>query len=178
MAELSTLARPYAKAAFEYAVVANNLQGWSNSLKTAAAVSQEDKVLRLLSSPSYTSAEQAKQAIEICGEAINEKVGGFLLVLAENKRLRLLPQISKQFELLKANREKTIDVSVVSAVQLSDEQKNKLASALSAKLEREVNMEASVDASLIGGAVVRAGDTVIDGSICGRLNKLAQALHS
>ena len=99
-------------------------------------------------------------------------------VLAENKRLGLLPQISKQFEALKANREKTIDITVVSAVQLSDVQKNKLASALSAKLEREVNMQASIDVSLIGGAVVRAGDIVIDGSICGKLSKLAQVLYS
>jgi F-type H+-transporting ATPase subunit delta len=178
MAELSTLARPYAKAAFEYAVDAVDLKGWSDSLKAASAVSQEEKVVRLLGSPGYTSAEQATKTIEICGDAINEKARRFLLVLAENKRLILLPQISKQFEALKANREKTIDVSVVSAVQLSDVQKNKLASALSARLEREVNMQASVDANLIGGVVVRAGDAVIDGSICGRLSKLAQVLHS
>ena len=98
--------------------------------------------------------------------------------MAENKRLKLLPQISKQFETLKANREKTIEVSVVSAVELNDIQKNTLASALSAKLEREVNMQVSVDTALIGGAIIRAGDTVIDGSICGRLTTLAQALHS
>ena len=178
MAELSTLARPYAKAAFEYAVDAADLKGWSDSLKAASVVSQEEKVVQLLGAPGYTSEQQATNTIEICGDAINEKAQGFLRVLAENKRLGLLPQISKQFEALKANREKTIDITVVSAVQLNDVQKNKLASALSAKLEREVNMQASVDVSLIGGAVVRAGDTVIDGSIRGKLSKLAQVLHS
>jgi len=178
MAELSTLARPYAKAAFEYAVNAKDLQGWSDSLKTVAAICQNDKVVSLLNSPSITLVQQAKRTIEICGDEINLKTQGFISVLAENKRLKLLPQISKQFEMLKANREKTIEVSVVSAVELSNTQKNTLASALSAKLEREVNMQVSVDAALIGGAIIRAGDTVIDGSICGRLTTLAQALHS
>jgi len=178
MAELSTLARPYAKAAFEYAVDAKDLQGWSDSLKTVAAVCQNDKVVSMLNSPSITLVQQAKRTIEICGNEINLKTQGFISVLAENKRLKLLPQISKQFEALKANREKTIEVSVVSAVELNDIQKNTLASALSAKLEREVNMQVSVDTALIGGAIIRAGDTVIDGSICGRLTTLAQALHS
>jgi len=178
MAELSTLARPYAKAAFEYAVAGKNLKSWSNSLKVVAAVCQNEKVVNLLSSPSSTSAQQAELTIEICGDEINEKTKGFISVLAENKRLKLLPQISKQFETLKDNREKTIDVDVVSAIKLSDKQKNTLASALSAKLEREVNMQVSIDTSLIGGAVIRAGDTVIDGSICGRLTTLAQVLHS
>ena len=178
MAELSTLARPYAKAAFEYAVDAKDLQGWSDSLKTVAAVCQNDKVVSMLNSPSITLVQQAKRTIEICGNEINLKTQGFISVLAENKRLKLLPQISKQFEALKANREKTIEVSVVSAVELNDIQKNTLASALSAKLEREVNMQVSVDTNLIGGAVIRAGDTVIDGSICGRLTTLAQVLHS
>ena len=120
MAELSTLARPYAKAAFEYAVDAKDLQGWSDSLKTVAAVCQNDKVVSMLNSPSITLVQQAKRTIEICGNEINLKTQGFISVLAENKRLKLLPQISKQFETLKANREKTIEVSVVSAVELND----------------------------------------------------------
>jgi F-type H+-transporting ATPase subunit delta len=114
MAELSTLARPYAKAAFEYAVAGKNLKGWSNSLKILVAVCQSERVLSLLSSPSSTSAQQAKLMTEICGDEINEETKGFVSVLAENKRVKLLPQISKQFEALKDNREKTIDVDVVS----------------------------------------------------------------
>ena len=136
MAELSTLARPYAKAAFEYAVAGKNLKDWSNSLKILVAVCQSERVLSLLSSPSSTSAKQAKLMTEICGDEINEETKGFVSVLAENKRVKLLPQISKQFEALKDNKEKTIDVDVVSAIKLSDKQKNPLASALSAKLER------------------------------------------
>ena len=178
MAELSTLARPYAKAAFEYAADANNLQGWSNSLAIVAAVTQQHVVVKLLSSPSYTAAQQAEKTIDVCGDEIDDKVRGFMRVLAENHRLKLLPQISQQFEVLKANREKTVDVCVISASEISAEQQNKLASALSAKLEREVNMQVSIDDTLIGGAVIRAGDTVIDGSIRGRLSKLSEALNS
>ena len=178
MIELTPLARPYAKAAFEYAVADKNLKGWSDSLKILAAVCQTERVINLLSSPSFTSAQQANLTIEICGNEIDQKTKGFISVLAENKRLKLLPQISRQYETLKDNRERTIDVDVVSAIKLSDKQKNTLANALSAKLEREVNMRVSIDTSLIGGAVIRAGDTIIDGSICGRLRTLAQVLHS
>lgn len=178
MAELSTLARPYARAAFEYAADAGDLQGWSASLAVAAAVAQQDAVVKLLGSPSYTAAQQADKVTHICGDALTPKVLKYVQVLAENHRLQLLPQIYQQFEVLKANREKTIDVNVVAAQQISSEQQEKLASALSAKLERTVNMQVTVDSSLIGGAVVRAGDTVIDGSIRGRLAKLAEALNS
>jgi len=178
MAELSTLARPYAKAAFQYAADASDLQGWSDSLAVAAAVAAQDVVVKLLSSPSYTATQQAEKTIEVCGDALNEKSRSFVQVLAENRRLQLLPQIYQQFEVLKANREKTVEVSVVSASEISTEQQDKLASALSSKLERQVNMQVSIDDSLIGGIVVRAGDTVIDGSIRGRLAKLAEVLNS
>ncbi|WP_438957582.1 F0F1 ATP synthase subunit delta [Porticoccus sp.] len=178
MAELSTLARPYAKAAFEYAAEAGDLQNWSDGLAVAAAVAQQNVVEKLLSSPTYTAAQQAEKVITVCGDALSGKMLNFIRVLADNHRLKLLPQIYQQFEILKANREKTVEVNVVSAMEITAEQQEKLASALSAKLERTVNMQMSIDSTLIGGAVVRAGDTVIDGSIRGRLSKLAEALHS
>ena len=178
MAELSTLARPYAKAAFEYAAEAGDLQSWSDSLAVAAAVTQHSVVEKLLSSPTYTAAQQAEKVIAVCGDTLSGKTLNFIQVLADNHRLRLLPQIYQQFEVLKANREKTVEVNVVSAREITAEQQEKLASALSAKLERTVNMQVSIDSTLIGGAVIRAGDTVIDGSIRGRLSKLAEALHS
>jgi F-type H+-transporting ATPase subunit delta len=178
MAELSTLARPYAKAAFEYAADAGDLQGWSDSLAVAAAVAQQDAVEKLLSSPSFTAAQQAEKMVQICGDSMSPKALNFVQVLAENHRLQLLPNIYQQFEVLRANREKTLEVTVTAAAEISSEQQEKLASALSAKLERTVNMQVSIDSSLIGGAVVRAGDTVIDGSIRGRLAKLAEALNS
>ena len=178
MAELSTLARPYAKAAFEYAAQAGELQSWSDSLATAGSVAQQPNVVKLLSSPSVTAQQQATALIEICGDALDERGQNFLTVLSENHRLQLLPEISLQFDVLKANREKSVDVELVAAHELDAEQQQKLSDALSAKLERKVNMQVSLDKSLLGGAVIRAGDLVIDGSIRGRLAKLAESLHS
>jgi F-type H+-transporting ATPase subunit delta len=175
---LSTLARPYAKAAFEYAAQAGELQNWSDSLATAGAVAQQPSVVKLLSSPSVTAQQQATALIEICGDALDEKGQNFLTVLSENHRLQLLPEISLQFDVLKANREKAVDVELVAAHELDAEQQQKLSDALSAKLERKVNMQVSLDKNLLGGAVIRAGDLVIDGSIRGRLAKLAESLHS
>ena len=178
MAELSTLARPYARAAFEYAAQAGELQSWSDSLSTAGTVAQQPSVVKLLSSPSFTAQQQATALIEICGDALDERGQNFLTVLSENHRLQLLPEISLQFDILKANREKAVDVELVAAHELDAELQQKLSDALSAKLERKVNMQVSLDKSLLGGAVIRAGDTVIDGSIRGRLAKLAESLHS
>ena len=178
MAELSTLARPYAKAAFEYAAQAGELQSWSDSLATAGSVAQQPNVVKLLSSPSVTAQQQATALIEICGDALDKRGQNFLTVLSENHRLQLLPEISLQFDVLKANREKAVDVELVAAHELDAEQQQKLSDALSAKLERKVNMQVSLDKNLLGGAVIRAGDLVIDGSIRGRLAKLAESLHS
>ncbi len=178
MAELSTLARPYARAAFEYADAKGELQGWSETLALLAAIAQQDAIVRLLMSPNYTAKEQAEKLISVCGDDLSTQVQNYIGVLAENRRLLLLPEIQQQFEVLKADREKSVDVSVESAIELTGEEQEKLAKALSARLAREVNMQVSVNKSLLGGAVVRAGDTVIDGSIRGRLAKLAEALNS
>ena len=178
MAELSTLARPYAKAAFEFAADAGDLQGWSKSLATAGAIAQQPTVIKLLSSPSSTAQQQAAAVTEICGEDLSPTGQNFIAILSENRRLQLLPQISHQFEIMKANREKAVDVDVVAAQEMDADQQQKISDALSAKLERKVNMQVSLDKSLLGGAVIRAGDTVIDGSIRGRLTKLAESLNS
>jgi F-type H+-transporting ATPase subunit delta len=178
MAELSTLARPYAKAAFEYAVEAKDVQGWSDSLSLAASVAQQSTVEKLLSSPSATAAKQAEAVNDICGDELATACQNFISILSENRRLQLLPQISQQFEIMKANLEKAVDVDVVSASKLNAAQQKALSEALSAKLERKVNLQVSLDKSLLGGAVIRAGDTVIDGSIRGRLTKLAESLNT
>ncbi len=178
MAELSTLARPYAKAAFEYAAAADHLQAWSASLALTARVAVEPNVAALLSSPSHTSEQQAEAVIGLCGEQLAAPQQNFIRVLAENNRLALLAHISQQFDVLKANRERAVEVEVVAAVELDDAQQQKLSDALAAKLDRKVNMQVSIDKSLLGGALIRAGDTVIDGSIRGRLAKLAESLNS
>ena len=178
MAELTTLARPYAKAAFEYAQAHQQLAPWSAMLGLAAAVSQDDTIQRMLTAPRLTSTDKATAFIEVCGDKFNEQVRNFVHVVAENDRLALFPEIAELFELLKADQEKSVDVDVTSAFALNEEQQDKLAKVLSARLGREVRLHAAEDATLIGGVVIRAGDLVIDGSVRGKLAKLAEALKS
>jgi F-type H+-transporting ATPase subunit delta len=177
MAELSTLARPYARAAFEYAS-SGDLAIWSQELAVASAVAGTEKMVEVLSSPSLTSDQQAATFIEVCGDELSAKTKNFIKVLAENKRLSLLPQIAALYEEFKANREKSVEVEVSSAFELDAQIQEKLATALSGKLERDVNMSTIIDKTLLGGVVIRAADVVIDGSIRGRLNKLAEAMNS
>ncbi|MFI2811106.1 MULTISPECIES: F0F1 ATP synthase subunit delta [Microbulbifer] len=178
MAELSTLARPYAKAAFAYAQEASDLGGWSTALATAAAVSQSEKVGEMLENPQLTSDERADKFLSICSDDLSESGKNFIRLLAENHRLPLLPEIYELFEELKAQAEASLEVEVVSARPLSEAQAQQLTQALSKKFEREVHLHGSVDESLLGGAIIRAGDTVIDGTVRGRLAKLAEAMNS
>ena len=178
MAELSTLARPYAKAAFEYAVEAKDLQGWSANLALAGAVTEQPAMTKLLGSPSATAEQLAEAVVGICGDQLLVSCQNFIIILSENRRLPLLPQISQQFEIMKANRERAVDVDVATAHELDAKQQQTLSDALSAKLARKVNLQVNIDKSLLGGAVIRVGDTVIDGSIRGRLTKLAESLNS
>ncbi|HRL94857.1 MAG: F0F1 ATP synthase subunit delta [Pseudomonas sp. PGPPP3] len=178
MAELTTLARPYAKAAFEYAQAHQQLANWSAMLGLAAAVSQDDTMQRVLKAPRLTSTEKATTFVEVCGDKFDAQARNFLSIVSENNRMELLPEIADMFELYKAEQEKSVDVDVTSAFALNDEQQDKLAKVLSARLGREVRLHAAEDASLIGGVVIRAGDLVIDGSVRGKLAKLAEALKS
>lgn len=178
MAELSTLARPYAKAAFEYARDKSELAQWSEQLATCAAVAADDGMGAVLDNPSLTDEQQANTMNEVCGDATGAEVKNFVTILSSNKRLALLPEIHSQFELFKASQEKSVDVEVVSAFDLNDATANKLADVLGKKLEREVKVSTSTDKDLLGGVLIRAGDLVIDGSVRGRLNKLAEALNS
>jgi len=178
MAELSTLARPYAKAAFQAAVDANALEQWSEMLTYSSAVTQNEDVVKLLSNPGLTGQQQAQTLIEVCGDKLNEAGQNLVSVLAENKRISLLPQILEQFEHLKAEQEKSVDVEIVSAFEVADETKQKLTQALKAKLAKDVRVTTSVDETLVGGAIIRAGDLVVDGSVRGKLAKLAEAMNS
>ena len=147
-------------------------------LGLAAAVSQETTIQHVLKAPRLTSEEKANTFVEVVGEKFDASVSNFIHVLSENSRLVLLPEIAELFELYKAEQEKSIDVEVTSAFALNTEQQDKLAKVLSARLSREVRLHAAEDASLIGGVVIRAGDLVIDGSVRGKLAKLAEALKT
>lgn len=176
MAELSTLARPYAKAAFEHADGVNKLADWSTMLNAVAAICLDQKVAGLLSDPSLSKQVLTKQFVDVCGDSLSLEGQNFIGVLSENKRLALLPFINEQFQLLKAEKERSIDVSVETAFPLAEPEAEQLKQALAKSLNCEVQLEASVNESLIGGAVIRAGDTVIDGSIKSKLSKLSASL--
>ena len=178
MAELTTLARPYAKAAFEYAETAEQLDAWSQALRTLAAVIVDPKVSVRLSDPLATAEQHAQTLMELMGSELDPKVQNYIRNLATNKRLPLLAEISGLFDLMKANSEQILDVKISSAFELSDAQKSSLSDALSRNLQRKVTLECNTDAGLIGGVTIHAGDTLIDGSVKGRLAKLNEAIAS
>lgn len=178
MAELTTLARPYAKAVFAEAQEKSALDAWSSDLATLAAFAADADMAKVLVHPSLTAQQQAQALIDVCGDKLNDAAKNLVAVLAENKRLPLLPEIAALYEEFKAQLQNTVDVVVTSAFELSSEQAEKLAQALKAKLQCDVRMTSEIDESLIGGAIIRAGDLVIDGSVTGKLSKLAEAMKS
>jgi F-type H+-transporting ATPase subunit delta len=178
MAEPTTLARPYAKAAFEYALTANKLQSWFEALEVSAAVAEQDQVKKALATSGLSAEQKASVFVQVIGDSLDEKVKNFIRTLASNKRLALLPYIRDLFAKMKAQQEKTIEVEITAAYELPVDLINKLAQSLSAKLNRKIDVNSSVDASLLGGVVIHTGDMVIDGSVRGRLAKLAEALKS
>lgn len=178
MAELSTLARPYAKAVFKAAVEAGEVQAWSDMLVLASNVTLNADMKKVINHPGLTGQQHAQALIEVCGDKLNTTGQNLVSVLAENKRILLLPEILEQFEHLKAELEKSVDVLIISAFEVSDESKQKLTDALKAKLAKDVHVTTTVDPTLVGGAIIRAGDLVIDGSVRGKLAKLADAMNS
>ncbi|WP_315984221.1 F0F1 ATP synthase subunit delta [Aliamphritea spongicola] len=177
MAELNTVARPYTKAAFEHALDKNTLDQWSEMLATTAAVSQDPVMQLVLGNPAQTSEQKAEAMIDVCQEQMTAETK-ISFLLAENQRLALLPEISAQFEQLKASQQKSVDINVTTAFDLGEQQQQKLTQALSTKLGCEVSLTSEVDKSIIGGVIVRTEDLVIDGSVRARLAKLAEALSA
>lgn len=177
MAEQSTLARPYAKAAFEAAKAASALSNWSESLATLAAVSLDEKVQDALADPAALANENVDVLVSIAPEA-GEVVKNLLTALADQKRLALLPNVYEQFEKFRADEEQSVVVTVTSAYALSAKQEDGLKEKLKSKLGRDVQLVTELDESLIGGAIIRTDNMVIDGSVTGKLTKLAEAMYS
>lgn len=178
MAELITLARPYARAAFETARAEDAMAQWSETLAFAAQVANDSDMRELLANPRVSDERKADLLIELCGRRLSGSAENFIKLLAENRRLALLPQIQALFEQARAELERTVDIEISTPYELTEEQQQKLSQALSNKLERKVSLATTVDPSLIGGVIVRAGDMVIDASVRGRLTKMAEALGS
>jgi F-type H+-transporting ATPase subunit delta len=178
MADKSTIARPYAKAAFQEARDHKRLGPWSEALQTAAAVVSDSRVEALLGNPRVTPEELAALVSDTAGPQLDDEGRNFVRTLADNRRLSLLPEISARFDELKGEAEGVVDVTVTSAAPLDESQRSKLAAALERRLGRSVRLQCATDPALIGGAVLRAGDMVIDGSLRGRLERIAYALAS
>jgi len=174
MADRSTIARPYAKAAFADAKSAGALDAWSTMLERGAAVVTDPRVAALSGSPKVTPAQLAELVTQVAGTSgTGENGSNFLRLLADSRRLGFLPEIARRFQTLKDEAEGTVDVTVTSAAAMPDAEREKIATALAKRFNRKVRVHAKVDPSLIGGAVVQAGDTVIDGSLKSRLERMA-----
>ncbi len=178
MAEAATIARPYAKAAFEFARDAKLLAPWSESLRLAAGLVSDVRVAELLTSPKLSEDQAVGFFAGFHTGAAGVHWQNFVRLLVENKRTAVLPQIAERYELLRAAYENELDVLVTSAVPLDDAQRGKLAASLKKRLHRDIRITTALDPALLGGAVIRAGDLVIDGSIQGRLQRLTSDLGS
>ncbi|NKQ13457.1 F0F1 ATP synthase subunit delta [Pseudomonas sp. SST3] len=178
MINTQTLARPYAKAAFEFASAAGRIDAWSGMLSLAAVAVDVPQVAELLKNPRLTSESKVQTLVQLLGSDIDEAFRNFVSTLGDNDRLDVLPTIRELFEELKAEAEKTLDVEVQTAFELTPAQLQTLAAALSKRLDRTVNPQQVVNPALIGGVVIRAGDVVVDGSVRGKLSQLAESLKS
>lgn len=176
MQELATLARPYAKAVFKLSQENNALENWSLWLKQLALAISYTQLKDVISNPLVSEAEKVSIFLAVT-ENSDEKVKNFLQLLAENKRLPLLSAISEQYEFLKFQHENAVQATVISAVKLSDAQLETLKGKVKDRLKKEIQLRAIVDESIIGGVIIKAGDLVIDSSIRGKLNQLAEQIH-
>ena len=185
MADNNTIARPYAEAVFELARGANALDAWSEALRIAAALLEDGQVVSFLGNPSLTEQKRLEFLTGLLQRAAGDSSvlagadrqgANFLKLVLENGREAVLPEVASHFEALKAEVENTVDVTITSAAPLNERQKRTIADALKKRLGRQVRLETKLDENLIGGAVIRAGDVVIDGSLRARLEGLANAL--
>jgi F-type H+-transporting ATPase subunit delta len=176
MADKLTIARPYARAAFQEARGEERLTQWSDSLKVAAQVVKDPRVENLLGNPQVSPEQLAQLLIDIAGPQLGEHGANFVRTLAANGRLAYLPEIATLFDTFKDEAQGVADVTVTAAAALDANQQQKLAAALEKRLKRKVRLHVELDPQLIGGAVVRSGDLVIDGSLSTRLARIAYEL--
>ncbi len=177
MSEFTTVARPYAKAAFDFAVEHQSIDRWQTMLAFSADVARDEQVADILSGAKAPEAVSST-FIAICGDQLDENGQNLIKVMANNKRLKALPAVLEQFIQLRDAYEATAEVDVISANELSEEQLTKISAAMEKRLSRKVKLNCKIDKSVIAGVVIQAGDMVIDGSVRGRLDRLADVLQS
>jgi F-type H+-transporting ATPase subunit delta len=179
MSETNTVARPYAKAIFKHALDANQLAHWSIILRDMAMLIEQPDAKSFLSNPATTIDQKVQLLMIVCtstNKDHSQSAENIVRALVENRRQLILPDIFAQYEALRAEQEKTLNVSVTSFATLTQEEQTSLIASLSKRLQRQVTLEINIDKSLLGGAIIQAGDLVIDGSVRGQLNKLSTNL--
>jgi F-type H+-transporting ATPase subunit delta len=176
MSEALTTARPYAQAAFEEAQKLSDLKGWSEVLLALAEAVTYPEIRNVISSPRVVKAQLDGLLVDVLGGKLKPQQVNFIKVLAENQRLLICPEIASIFEVLKSEAEKSVNVVVDSAFELSAAQQEKIVSSLKKRMGREIKLTCKVNKDLLGGVVIRAGDKVIDGSARTRLSEMATAL--
>lgn len=176
MSELITAARPYARAVFEFAHAESGLDNWSEQLSFMATIVVDPAMSKLLDNPKLTKEKQAEMFAHVCGDKIDKHAMNLVKLLAENGKLSVLPEIAELYEEFKAEDEGLVEAEVVSALEISVDQEKAIAASLKKRLGRDVHITTRIDESLMGGAIIHAGDLVIDGSLTGRLAKVTTAL--
>ena len=176
MTNLSSIARPYALAAFEYAREKQQLPAWKAFLEAASYAAREPAVVKLLTNPEIISSKLYDLFQDVLASMLDNERKNFLLLLAQSKRFMALPAISDLFNAHYAALEKTSNVRVITAIAIQDEFQQKLIQALSKRIQREVTLHCEVDPAILGGAIIHMGDNVIDGSVRGSLSRLRESL--
>ncbi len=176
MADNASIARPYAKAVFELAQESNAFDAWADALAKLSGVSQDADFAKLVSDPKVSSSQLNELLESLVGESMPSGGNNFIRLVVDNDRALALSEIQSQFTALVAKAKASVNAEVKTAMALNDEQKAALVGALEQRLGLKVNLQETVDANLVGGAVIKAGDLVIDGSAKGRIEKLTSAL--
>jgi len=176
MAEILTIARPYAHAAFLFADSHQALKEWSGMLEFLAVVAADPEMTELIENPRLTETQIAELFIGIGADRLDDNCHNFIRLLAENRRLKLLPEIAALFEIQRRDAEQSIRAELITAFPVTAAQQAAVTAALKQRLGREIELECITDATLLGGAIIRAGDLVIDGSVRGKLERLGNSL--
>ncbi|MGK0269918.1 MAG: F-type H+-transporting ATPase subunit delta [Cocleimonas sp.] len=176
MSELTTAARPYARAVFEMAEQSGKLGEWSDMLGFMGGMASNEQVVELLASPKMAKQSGADAFIQLADGKFDEEAKNLVSMLAENNRLSLLPEMSIIYEVFKDEAEGSVEALVTAAKKLTQGEEKSISDALGKRLGRKVKLKVSVDEALLGGAIIQAGDLVIDGSLRGRLSKMSSAI--
>ena len=176
MSDLSNVARPYAQAIFELAEAQSNLTGWEDTVNLLSAIANDNAVKGLISNPHVSSEQLEELVLGVAGDGLNSEAVNLVKLLVKNGRINALPQIAEAYAERKAEAEKTVEARMTTATQIDADQQQKFTDALQTRLGRTVKLEFGVDEELIGGAVIRAGDWVVDGSVKAQLEQLVGAI--